>query len=340
MKTSKTFKTVQQQLEAMGAALFEVGVRLADGRMLLREWAPDAVLKAVPWLQHENASGADIYVRPSRSRGSALVLLDDLSRERIASLPDVGLTPCVVVETSKDNFQAWVRLSPDAQPPAVRTAVARQLATTLGGDLRSADYAHLGRLAGFTNRKKCRLVNGKPPFARLIVADRQQVAEQGNTLVREALQRIKQRSTSEPELVTAKAPRAPIPATVTGTQPPSAAGEKPPINGACEPYRRHLRDLEQRYGAALDASRADWMCALYLFSTGLGFGQIAHAMEQHSPGLAARKGNIGDYLLRTVGKAEVWHELRAQGHAFDQVREDLLPRARQRAAERGVTKLA
>ena len=143
--TNETFKAVKQQLDAMGGDLFEVGVRLADGRMLLREWAPDAVLKAVRWLQHENAQGADVYIRPSRSRGSALVLLDDLSRERIASLPAAGLAPCVVVETSKENFQAWLRLSQDAQPPAVRTAVAWHLATTLGGDLIDLSVNHDNR---------------------------------------------------------------------------------------------------------------------------------------------------------------------------------------------------
>jgi hypothetical protein len=90
--------------------------------------------------------------------------------------------------------------------------------------------------------------------------------------------------------------------------------------------------------ASLDAPRADWMCALTLFGRGYAFEQIAHAMQEHSPGLAGRKGNVDDYLLRTFGKAEIWQELRSQGYSYDDVREDLRSLARQRAAERRAPK--
>lgn len=340
MMTSETFKAVKHQLDAMGGNLFEVGVRRADGRMLLREWAPDAVLKAVRWLQHENAQGADVYIRPARSRGSALVLVDDLSRERIAGLPAAGLAPCVVVETSKENFQAWIHLTLDAQPPAVRTAVAWHLATILDGDLRSADYAHFGRLAGLTNRKTSRMVNGKHPFARLVLADAGQFAEKGDQLVRESLQLIAQRAISKPKLVPATPPHQSTSGPRADKQASAAASAELAMGEASEPYKRLLDDLAQRYGASLDASRADWMCALSLFSRGYAFEQIANAMQQHSPGLAGRKGDIDDYLVRTIGKAEIWNELRRQGCSYDDVREDLLTLARQRGAERRAPKAA
>jgi hypothetical protein len=48
------------------------------------------------------------------------------------------------------------------------TLAARQLALRFGGDCGSADWRHLGRLAGFTNQKKeRRLKNGLQPFVKL-----------------------------------------------------------------------------------------------------------------------------------------------------------------------------
>lgn len=335
--TGITMQAVERQINAMGAELFEIGVRRPGMGMLLREWAPDALRAAVPWLQHENARGSDVYVRPARSRGSALVLVDDLSREGVGSLSGLGLAPCVVVETSAQNFQAWICLAPDAQPPAVRTAVARKLATMLGGDMNSADYAHFGRLAGFTNRKPSRAINGMPPFVLLISAHAGIVARGGDALVREALHSITHQGHGD-AATTAKA----------GAQSPTAAviikqaiAPVIPCSGDSlgKRYLRLLQDLAKRY-TTLDASRADWMCALSLFSQGHRFEQIAVAMLRHSPGLATRKCDVEDYLLRTVGKAEIWHELRQLGYKYTDVRHELLQLARVRAEQRRATKAA
>ena len=328
--TRLTMQVVERQARAMGAEIFEIGVRRPCAGMLLREWAPEALLAAIPWLQYENARGADVYIRPARNRGSALVLVDDLTAERVESLPGLGLAPCVVVETSSQNFQVWIRLTRDAQPPAVRTAVARYLAAILDGDMNSADYAHFGRLAGLTNRKASRAVNGLPPFVRLVAEGEEMVAQRGEFLVREALQSISRR-------------RAPIESAATGQLPSPAARqaareavEYVPQDGLDEPgkqYTNMLHDLAKRY-AKLDTSRADWMCALEMLRQGYDFGQIARAMLQHSPGLSARKADAADYLMRTVGKAEIWHELRRLGYTYGEVRHELLQLARIRAEQR------
>jgi hypothetical protein len=322
-----TMLAVQRQVDAMGSELFEVGVLRPGLGMLLREWTPPAVLAAVPWLQHENACRADIYIRPSRDRGSALVLVDDLSRKEVERLPALGLTPCVVVETSRENFQVWIRLGTDAQPPAIRTAVARRLAEMLGADMNSADFAHFGRLAGFTNRKPARAINGLPPFVRVIATDAGCIAPAGSDLVREALQSIGRKTVSD------VANEVREPRTVTRSSAVGAAVSAASGHGASEQYLSLLRDLAKRY-PILDASRADWMCALALFERGYGLKEIARAMRQHSPGLVARKDNLDDYVRRTVGKAEIWHELRKRGLSYDVAREDLLSLASQRSDQR------
>ncbi len=325
--TTMTMLAVQRQVDAMGSELFEVGVLRPGQGMLLREWTPPAVLAAVPWLQHENACRADIYIRPSRDRGSALVLVDDLSREEVERLPALGLAPCVVLETSRENFQAWVRLGTDAQPPAIRTAVARRLAEMLSADMNSADFAHFGRLAGFTNRKPARAINGLPPFVQVTAADAGCIAPAGSDLVREALQSLGRKSLAK------AANEVREPRTVASTNPSGVPVSPASDHGVSEQYLSFLRDLAKRY-AMLDASRADWMCALTLFERGYAFEQIAQAMRQHSPGLVARKDNVDDYVRRTVGKAEIWHELRKRGLSYDDAREDLLSLASRRSDQR------
>jgi hypothetical protein len=78
-----------------------------------------------------------------------------------------GFEPAVVVETSPNNFQAWLNhgLVLDA---TMSTRAAKHLAERFGGDPSSADWRHFGRLAGFTNPKPERkLSSGMRPFARL-----------------------------------------------------------------------------------------------------------------------------------------------------------------------------
>ena len=54
------------QLEAMGAAAFDIGVKRIDGTMLLREgWGAKQVLKSLLWLRRENLNRGHIYVRPA-----------------------------------------------------------------------------------------------------------------------------------------------------------------------------------------------------------------------------------------------------------------------------------
>jgi hypothetical protein len=166
MRAVVTRNAVRRQLAAMSGERFDIGVLRPDGRMLLREdWTPDQINTALAWLRRENAHGAHIYVRPSGTH--ALSLLDDLTAEAIARMKGSGFQPAVVVETSPDNFQAWLNHG-RVLDRKLSTHVTKELARRFGGDLSSADWRHFGRLAGFTNQKPARrLENGLSPFVRL-----------------------------------------------------------------------------------------------------------------------------------------------------------------------------
>jgi hypothetical protein len=159
-------RLVRIQLRAMGCEHFDIGIKRNGGEMILREsqGAID-IEKAIKWLRHENAKGAHIYIRPAGTHN--LSLLDDLSPEAIERMKAEGFEPAVVVETSPNNFQAWLNHG-QVLDSSVSTRAAKLLAERFSGDPSSADWRHFGRLAGFTNSKPARqLASGMRPFARL-----------------------------------------------------------------------------------------------------------------------------------------------------------------------------
>jgi hypothetical protein len=159
-------RLVRVQLRAMGCERFDLGIRRDEGEMILREGqGAMEIEEAVKWLRHENAKGAHIYVRPAGLH--MLSLIDDLSAEAIERMKAEGFKPAVVVETSPDNFQAWLNHG-RVLDAVTSTCAAKRLAERFGGDPSSADWRHFGRLAGFTNPKPERqLPSGMRPFARL-----------------------------------------------------------------------------------------------------------------------------------------------------------------------------
>ena len=137
-------------------------------RMTLRgPWSLDQVTRALGWLAARNAAGSSIYARPARTLPAhPWILVDDLDADGLAILDE--LAPAgLVVETSPGSMQAWVRMY-QPYPDPIRTAIARHLAHTVGGDPAAVGGSQFGRLPGTTNRKLSRRgSDGMFPFARL-----------------------------------------------------------------------------------------------------------------------------------------------------------------------------
>jgi hypothetical protein len=169
------------QLEALGADRFDIGVKRADGTMILREgWGAKQVLKSLLWLRRENLNRGHIYVRPAGTHG--LTLIDDLKADTFVRMKADGFAPAAVIETSPGNFQAWLKHG-EVLDELTSTRAAKLLAERFGGDLGSADWRHFGRLAGFTNPKPSRrLASGLQPFARLLEANGKTYRQAGGFL--------------------------------------------------------------------------------------------------------------------------------------------------------------
>ena len=159
-------RLVRTQLRAMGCDRFDLGIRRDAGEMILREGqGAIEIEEAIKWLRHENGKGAHIYIRPTGTHG--LSLIDDLTADAIEQMKANGFEPAVVVETSPNNFQAWLNHG-QVLEATLSTHAAKHLAERFVGDPASADWRHFGRLAGFTDPKPERqLPSGMRPFARL-----------------------------------------------------------------------------------------------------------------------------------------------------------------------------
>ena len=157
---------MRRTLAAVDAPLYDIGI-LTDRGMFPKMDALTSTqcLRRIRYLKYRNANGAHIYFRPSGER--RFTLLDDLNRSALALLFSNRFEPCAVVETSCNNYQAWLRHS-RVLAKALGTLAAQILANRYGADPSAADWRRFGRLPGFTNRKSQHRTNdGLFPFVRL-----------------------------------------------------------------------------------------------------------------------------------------------------------------------------
>jgi hypothetical protein len=126
-------------------------------------YTADALQRAVGYLASENMKGYNIYFRP---QGYEYILLDDIKKEALQALAEIK--PCLLIETSHENYQVWLRLRATPKDKQEATQICKYWAKQFNADLGSADPEHVGRFPSYTNRKpQYRLPNGQYPFVKL-----------------------------------------------------------------------------------------------------------------------------------------------------------------------------
>jgi len=283
----RTAQAVERQLKAMGCRYYEVGIRdQATGRMLNRDWSADQVRENVNWLKRMNAQANDIYIRPSKQEQHGLVMVDDLKKESLTQMKNAGHKPALVVETSPQNFQAWVKLPPT--PDELRKETARELARTYGGDPMSADARHYGRLSGFTNqKKKYRDAFGQQPFV-LARDTNGKTAIKGPELVQQVQERIHERSR-----------QAEVSERLEAMQ--EAGTRKYAYSDVIDIYQRAAWKLAAKYKNP-DWSRIDFAVTRNLAISGRFTEEdLTQAIRTASPMVEERhKDQVEDYAERTI----------------------------------------
>jgi hypothetical protein len=278
----RTTQAVRQQIEAMGAQVFEAGLfkpSAADGGgavMIPRTWDASTLVRSLPWLRLQNADGRNIYVRPKGEHD--LTLVDDLTAAAIGRMKAEGFAPAVVVETSPGNFQAWLK-HPTQLTRDLSTMAARKLAEEFGGDRGAADWRHFGRLAGFTNRKpKYVGESGLFPFVRLIEATGVKYSEGERLMAAISAEREAELDARQSHLTTRM---------IAG---PGTTSK------SIDDFRSN-----PRYGG--DATREDLAFAIYALSHGSDAEHLAAVLRNRDLSHKGTEKRQNEYIQRTITKA-------------------------------------
>ena len=110
----------------------------------------DEVMKSTGWGWAKNTEGCNIYMRPARGSCWPIIFLDDLSSRKALGISHKY--SALVVETSRDNCQCWIKCN-RLMNEVDRASVQGRLAKMVGADLGSISGEHFGRAPGFRNRK-------------------------------------------------------------------------------------------------------------------------------------------------------------------------------------------
>ncbi|MEP7452165.1 DNA-primase RepB domain-containing protein [Phyllobacterium sp. SB3] len=291
-----TKKAVHDYLEAVPAATYRLQIVRPEKANVNRQGqSPDMIMNAVGWLKSENARGGDIYIRPEDRR---YILMDDLSLATIRRLKNDGFAPAAVLETSRNNFAAWIRITaPEALEPSPKAAtiVAKSLAKIYGADPAAADHAHLSRLPGFTNRKPTRLVEGKSPFVILREASGT-VARTGSNLIKQVRRWIVHKA----RLAAVKASSGPL-------------LQKTRDGDHLAAFRVYARQHSEEMGQEVDWNLVDFRAGQDMALAGWSRELIADAITEASPGILDRKGDRAEgYAARTSMAACVSDRVQAE----------------------------
>jgi len=282
--TDRTTLAIQNQVTAMAADVFEIGLFKPDAGatesvMIPRVWGAEAILRSITWLRLQNRDGRNIYVRPKGEHDLSLV--DDLTKDALSMMKAGGFNPAVVVETSLNNFQAWLK-HPERLSKEVSTAAARALAEKFGGDRAAADWRHFGRLAGFTNRKAKHLdtSTGLYPFVRLIEAEGRVYPEADRFL-----------AVVKNDVAQHKADRERVREQLAKMEPALRNDLK-----SIDTFR-----ADSRYAG--DGTRVDLAYAVYAFAHGATRSEVAAALRSRDLTHKGNQRRQNDYVERTIKKA-------------------------------------
>jgi len=295
-----TMQAIRRQLMAMPCDLYSVHlIHHASKRAFPGErlWTASDLTRSavVRFLRLRNSEGCDIYIRPyadDQNAGYILLDLDHANPKILEAMCIDGHDPCVLLRTSPGHLQAWIHVSTLPLQPGEATAIGKQLARAYGADLASTDWRHLGRLAGFTNRKPQRCIRGFAPWVRVLHAHAG-LARLANDLLESARTGMTTADAVDCE------PSA-------GCRTPRSSRVVPALTeaGAIFVYQRWIGrwQIRQRF-AQPDWSIVDLWVARQLLRLSIPTEQVKAVLRLGSPHFPRDHADPEDYLHRTLTRA-------------------------------------
>jgi len=247
----------------------------------------------IEMLSAKNAQGYDIYITPV-DHSKHYFLLDELKKEQVDKIMKSDLSPSLVMETSKDNYQVLFvcdRLKEgydDHREDEAAKRVLDVLKKQYNADL-NVGLSQPFRMAGFNNKKQ-----GRDGF----IVKIHHYDRTGSAKVREMVDQtkstIKKRKKRETKRVE------------------TPVQENFPVS-AFEDFKklwRKQRDLafvkvNRGEWEDIDLSVIDFRVACEMLRRGYGSDVISACLFK-SPKLTERHANVDDYVERTVKNAQNW----------------------------------
>ena len=286
---------VRLQLDAMQCENFEVGIfkrsdQKKNSRMEIREnQSKKDIIGSTEFLKKQNKIGRDIYIRPSGVSG--LIFFDDLSISQLAKLECFGIKASVIIESSRLNYQGWIKLERRKlnNDHELVTACCKVIAKQFGGDIKSADWRHFGRLCGFLNQKNNHIDEcGNKPVVNLVDFN-EGTTPKSDFIIEEGVKILKERERKISKLSRRKF---------------QSKNDK----FSNKLYVKKVFDTEYQrmigfFGKELDLSNFDYQFAKKLFTLGASWNQTYNALLDNSINLKDRKGrHVSSYLTITIDK--------------------------------------
>jgi hypothetical protein len=329
IKGDRNESAVRRMLNGMGSRDFEV--RIIDNSKKVkpqsRKYSAEQLAdpKTLGFLRSKNSQGMDIYVRPRHPDKSGLVLVDDLNRAQIAELEHAGLKPAVVLQTSDQNFQAWIRINGEGFSREEHASITKFINEEVGGDPGSKDQEHFGRLVGFTNKKPERMTGlGQSPYVKLESHDGRQ-AINGTMLLNAVREDIETRLKRERDAkLDADAQRL-VESQIWLDVGDIRFGQLK--RGWLKEKWNSVERSMIKTGVIPDASRIDFRVAMQMRNLKVPIAEAIEAFEREMPS-SDRKVDLTDYAVRTVAKAYATVELKAEGYDTSTI--DILAEAKKR----------
>lgn len=285
-----TARAVSTQTWAMDCDFFDVSiVKYGEGRQTVGTFTREGIGVVLSDLVRQNmVKHENIFIRPEPKLNRALILVDDVEEPDIEELRSRGVEPCLILETSHRNYQAWVDLGREPMPKAERSIVARQIAETVNADKNSADAEHYGRMAGFLNLKPEHLGEGKNggfPFVMVRYASKLVCSKAGE--IREWAARRAQEATRATETQNTVAHKR-----------MNISGLKNDFTRYCQWWADH-EPHARRHDGSDDLSARDFSVVSRLIHEGYPPESIIPVLAEAS----GRKNDPVGYATRTVGRA-------------------------------------
>jgi hypothetical protein len=202
------------------------------------------------------------------------------------------MNPACVVETSPQNFQAWVSLGMEPMPKDQRKIVAKTLAHEFNADPNSTSATQFGRLAGFTNRNEKYYNNKGYPFVLCRDATGQYAEKSAE------IRAWAKKQANKLDVITDKVQTSKIIST-------NNAKTLHEADLAFKKYYAEWHKVVKFQNKNVDFSRGDFSVVCRMIEEGYLETYIYEAILNNSPNIDQRKDNhVEDYIKRTIRAAQ------------------------------------